>query len=312
MRRVRIGTRGSILAMWQANHIAEQLAKLGVETEIVQIKTSGDRFQSAGINQIGVKGVFIKEIEDALLDGRVDIAVHSMKDVPTEIPKGLLFPAMCERSDPRDCLISRDGKKLAELPQGARIGTSSLRRQAQLRHARPDLSFVELRGNVDTRLRKLEQGQVDAIALAKAGMDRLGWSGRITEVLEAKVCLPAAGQGVLGIESRETDTEIAGVVGQLDHSPTRLEVAVERAVLRELQGGCQVPLGVRARLKNEGIVVDACIASADGSQCLREHSDGCAVEDEQAAGELGKTVARSLLAAGAGKILRLAGRQGAG
>jgi hydroxymethylbilane synthase len=305
---VRIGSRGSMLAAWQAKHIAERLAKLGVQTEIIYIKTSGDRFQQAGVNQIGVKGVFIKEIQDALLDGRVDIAVHSMKDVPTETPSGLAFPAICEREDPRDCLVSRGGEPFDKLPKGARVGTSSLRRQAQLRHARQDLLFMDLRGNVDTRLKKLERGEYDAIVLAKAGLDRLGWSGRITQVLPTEICVPAVGQGVLGIEARTRDVaeggELGAALAKLDHAATRAAVTAERALLRELEGGCQVPLGAWARTEAGELVMDACIASVDGAEYIRKRVVGDAANAEG----LGKKLARAMLEAGAARILQLAGR----
>ncbi|MGC2418987.1 MAG: hydroxymethylbilane synthase, partial [Candidatus Acidiferrales bacterium] len=208
MTRLRIGTRGSSLALWQANHIADSLAKLhGVETELVRIRTSGDGLQSASVAQVndaigaeGGKGIFIKEIEDALLSGAVDLAVHSMKDVPTETPAGLAFAAITRREDPRDCLISRGGLALDALPRGARVGTSSLRRQAQLRHHRPNLDVADLRGNVDTRIRKLESGEFDAIVLAMAGVTRLGASAKVTQIFDEDLMLPAVGQGALGIE----------------------------------------------------------------------------------------------------------------
>jgi len=305
---VRIGSRGSMLAAWQAKHIAERLAKFGVKTEIVYIKTSGDRFHQAGVNQIGVKGVFIKEIEDALLDGRVDIAVHSMKDVPTETPMGLAFPAICEGEDRRDCLVSRSGEAFSKLPEGARVGTSSLRRQAQLRHARADLAFNELRGNVDTRLQKVERGEYDAIVLAKAGLDRLGWSGRITQILPTDICLPAVGQGVLGVEARERDItgdgELGAILAKLDHAATRAAVTAERALLRELEGGCQVPLGAWAREEAGEFVMDACIASVDGADYIRNRAAG----NPNSAEALGKKLAREMLDAGAARILQLAGR----
>ncbi len=308
MKPVRIGSRGSMLAAWQAKHIAQRLADLNVETEIIYIKTSGDRFRQAGINQIGVKGVFIKEIEDALLDGRVDIAVHSMKDVPTETPAGLAFPAICEREDPRDCLVSRNGETFDKLPKAALVGTSSLRRQAQLRHTRTDLAFVDLRGNVDTRLQKLQRGECDAIVLAKAGLDRLGWSGRITQILPTDICLPAVGQGVLGIEAREHDvaegSELGAAFKKLDHAATRAAVSAERALLRELEGGCQVPLGAWAREEAGEFVMDACIASVGGADYIRKRAAGSAGWAEA----LGKALARTMLDAGAARILQLAGR----
>lgn len=309
MKAVRIGSRGSMLAKWQANHIAERFAEYGIATEIIYIKTSGDRFQQAGVNQIGVKGVFIKEIEDALLDGRVDVAVHSMKDVPTETPAGLMIAAICEREDPRDCLLSHGGRRFASLAKGARVGTGSLRRQAQLRHARPDLEYVELRGNVDTRLRKLDDGDYAAIVLAKAGLDRLGLSERVTEVFSAETCLPAVGQGALGIEARtEHDARLGEALKKLDHAATNAAVTAERALLRELEGGCQVPLGAWARSEDSELVLDACIVSVDGAEYIRKRSTGKAEEAES----LGRGLAREMIAAGGGKILRMAGRNVAG
>jgi hydroxymethylbilane synthase len=306
---VRIGSRGSMLATWQAKHIAARLASLGMQAEIIYIKTSGDKFQQAGINQIGVKGVFIKEIEDALLENRVDIAVHSMKDVPTETPAGLSFPAICEREDPRDCLISRDGKDFASLAAGARVGTSSLRRVAQLRHARPELTFTDLRGNVDTRLQKLERGDYDAIVLAKAGLDRLSWNARISEVLPPEQCLPAVGQGALGIETRVgLDPEVAAAIAKLEDAPTRMAVTAERALLRELEGGCQVPLGAWARFEDGKLVMDACVASIDGKDYIHQRADSHGAEGVAEAELFGRRVARELIAAGAGRILQLAGR----
>ena len=306
---VRIGSRGSMLATWQAKHIASRLAQLGVETETIYIKTSGDKFQQAGINQIGVKGVFIKEIEDALLENRVDIAVHSMKDVPTETPAGLSFPAICEREDPRDCLISRDGKNFAALLANAKVGTSSLRRMAQLRHARPELTFTDLRGNVDTRLQKLERGDYDAIVLAKAGMDRLSWSAKISEVISADICLPAVGQGALGIEARANlDPAVLAAVAKLNHTPTRLAVSAERALLKELEGGCQVPLGAWARFENGQMILDACVASTDGKDYIRKREGSVATGSVNDAESFGRRIAQELIASGAGRILQMAGR----
>jgi hydroxymethylbilane synthase len=302
---VRIGSRGSLLAAWQAKHISDRLAGLGVAAEIVYIKTSGDKFQQAGVNQIGIKGVFIKEIEDALLEGRVDIAVHSMKDVPTETPAGLTFPAICEREDPRDCLVSSGSLRFAKLPPGAQVGTSSLRRQAQLRHARPDLKYLDLRGNVDTRLQKLERGDYDAVVLAKAGLDRLGWGTRISEVISTEVCLPAVGQGALGIEARaELDVEVSAALAKLDHSPTRIAVTAERALLQELEGGCQVPLGAWAQIAGSDLTMDACIASVDGAQYIRRRGSGRADEAES----IGRKLAREMIVAGGAEILQQAGR----
>ena len=309
MKPLRIGTRGSALALWQANHIRERLAQLhGIESEIVRIRTSGDNFATASIAQLnaqsGMKGVFIKEIEDALLGGAVDLAVHSMKDVPTETPAGLIFSAITKREDARDCLISRNGRSLQHLPPGARIGTSSLRRQAQLRHFRSDLEMADLRGNVDTRLKKLAAGDFDAIVLAMAGVNRLGASSQITQVLGPETMLPAVGQGALGIETRADDRETSQFASALDDAETRACVAAERALLRELEGGCQVPLGAYARNEGSEILLEAVVFSLDGKEFVRGEDRGPAASAE----EIGKRLARNLIERGADRILRLAGR----
>jgi hydroxymethylbilane synthase len=309
MKLLRIGTRGSALALWQANHVKDKLAELhGVHAEIVRIQTSGDRFQSASLAQIGAeagtKGVFIKEIEDALLAGRVDLAVHSMKDVPTEIPDGLMFTAIPKREDPRDCLISRTGIALNDLSVGARIGTSSLRRQAQLRHCRHDLEVVDVRGNVETRIKKLDTGEFDAIVLATAGVNRLGLASRITLVFETDVMLPAVGQGALGIETRENDAQTSRLVAALDDIDTRACVRAERALLRELQGGCQVPLGAAGRILDGILRLEAGVFSADGSDYVRCDESGSPRE----ARAIGIRLGQSLIEKGADRILRLAGR----
>src|SRR6202043_3247868 len=221
MKHLRIGTRGSVLAKWQAEFVRKQIFQAtGVEGEIVIIKTSGDKLQQTSLSQIGGQGIFIKELEDALLEESIDIAVHSVKDIPTEVPPHLSFPAVCRREDVRDCLVSGNGATLANLRQGARVGTGSLRRQAQLRHIRPDLDVRDLRGNVDTRLRKVESGEYDAVMLAKAGLDRLGWSNRISEILSPDVCMPAVGQGALGIECRASDEEISAALEKLNDAET--------------------------------------------------------------------------------------------
>lgn len=310
--RLRIGTRGSSLALWQANHIAELLAKLhGVETELVRIRTSGDRLQSASVGQVneaigaeGGKGIFIKEIEDALLSGAVDLAVHSMKDVPTEMPPGLAFPAITRREDPRDCLISRNGLAFDALPQGARIGTSSLRRQAQLRHHRPDLDVVDLRGNVDTRIRKLEGGGFDAIVLAMAGVNRLGAKDKVTQIFDEDLMLPAVGQGALGIETRADDSQTSRFVAALDHDETRSCITAERALLHELRGGCQVPLGAWGRFRNGELHLEAAVFSAAGSECVHFDETGSPAE----AVAIGIRLAQILVDAGADRILHLQGR----
>ncbi len=305
MRPLRIGSRGSLLALWQANFVRGRLfATRGASAEVVVIKTSGDRAPQARIARLGLKGVFIKELEDALLDRRTDLAVHSMKDVPTEIPAGLAFPAVCKREDVRDCLIARDGLGLRDLPHGARVGTSSLRRQSQLRHHRPDLDLHELRGNVDTRIRKLEQGDYDAIVLAKAGLDRLGWSGKISEVISPEVLLPAAGQGALGIEARAGDHDVLELLAGLDDPETRTGIAAERALLAALEGGCQLPLGAWGRIEQGQLVLDACVLSVDGTDYLRRRAAGSPEDPEQ----VGRELARMMLDAGADRILQLAGR----
>jgi hydroxymethylbilane synthase len=305
LKALRIGSRGSALALWQANHIGARLAELhGVESEIIRIQTSGDHFQGTAISQIGTKGVFIKEVEDALLAGTIDLAVHSMKDVPTETPPGLTFPAISKREDVRDCFISHRGIALEKLPAGSRVGTSSLRRQSQLLLYRSDLQPVELRGNVDTRMRKVAEGAYDGIILAKAGVDRLGMSDKITEVLSTEIMLPAVGQGALGIETREADRQISRLVAAFDDEATRQCVTAERALLRELEGGCQVPLGAWARLGAGGLLLEACVLSPDGKEHLRREQSG-APEDAE---KIGKRLGQILLDAGADRILRLAGR----
>jgi hydroxymethylbilane synthase len=306
VRHLRIGTRGSLLAKWQAEFVRKQLfASAGVETEIVIIKTSGDKEQIAPLSQIGGKGIFIKELEEALLEETIDLAVHSVKDVPTDIPSRLMFPAVCRREDVRDCLVGANGATLASLRQGARVGTGSLRRQAQLRHLRPDLDVRDLRGNVDTRLRKVESGEYEAVMLAKAGLDRLGWSGRITETLSPEVFLPAVGQGAIGVECRLKDTEAADVVGVLDDAETRTAIIAERSLLSAVQGGCQVPLGAWARIERGELVLEACVCSIDGLQYIKQRATST---PEQAA-ELGGHMATLLMEAGAQSILEEVSRQ---
>jgi len=247
--KLRIGSRGSQLALWQAHHIAGLLRGQGNEVEIEIIKTTGDRLQEVTFAQVGSKGMFTKEIEEALAEGRVDLAVHSLKDLPTELPGLFVLAATPPRVDPRDVFVSLKYKTLAELPQGARVGTSSQRRKAQLKALRPDIEAVEFRGNVDTRLRKLAEGQVDAILLAAAGLDRLEKTEWVRERLEPKDFCPAAGQGALGIETRRGDAATIAAVTFLDDAATRFAVTAERAALAALGGGCQVPFGIHCRLK---------------------------------------------------------------
>lgn len=306
MRHLRIGTRGSLLAKWQAEWVRKQLfASAGVEAEIVIIKTSGDKMQVAPLAQIGGKGIFIKELEEALLEEAIDLAVHSVKDVPTDTPSRLMFPSVCRREDVRDCLVGPSGTTLATLREGARVGTGSLRRQAQLRHIRPDLDVRDLRGNVDTRLRKAESGEYEAVMLAKAGLDRLGWSARITETLSPEIFLPAVGQGAIAIECRLRDTEAAELVGRLDDAETRTAIIAERALLAALQGGCQVPLGAWARIERGELVMEACVCSVDGTQYVRQR----ATATLEQAGELGAHMANLLREAGAQSILEEVSRQ---
>lgn len=304
MRVVRIGTRGSALAHWQAEFVRAGLAAHGVEAELVIIRTSGDRDGQSSLRVIGGKGVFTKELEDALVDARIDLAVHSMKDMPTSVPSGLDIAAICEREDVRDALVSSDALKLDQLRSGARIGTSSLRRQAQLRHYRGDLEMVDMRGNVDTRLSKLARGDYDAIVLAKAGLDRLGRSGQITEVLAPEICLPAAGQGAIGIEMRSGEPELAGAVGKLNHAASQLAVEAERAVLASLESGCQVPIGAWCRMESGALRIDACVLSPDGSEAIRESRTG----STDNATALGHSLGAALVERGAGRLLRLAER----
>src|ERR1700737_150519 len=275
MKHLRIGTRGSLLAKWQAEFVRKQIFQAtGIEGEIIILKTTGDKMQQSALSQIGGKGIFIKELEDALLEESIDIAVHSVKDIPTEVPPRLSFPAICRREDVRDCLVSANGATLVNLRYGARVGTGSLRRQAQLRHARPDLDVRDLRGNVDTRLRKVESGEYDAVMLAKAGLDRLGWASPISENISPAVCMPAVGQGAIAADCRLADNEAAEVLGTLDDAETRTAIIAERALLSALQGGCQVPIGVWARAEREEFVLEACVCSVDGAQVLRQRPPG--------------------------------------
>jgi hydroxymethylbilane synthase len=273
-----------------------------MEAEIVIIKTSGDKMAQAPLTQIGGKGIFIKELEEALLEETIDLAVHSVKDIPTDIPSRLMFPAVCRRGDVRDCLV---GSTLENLRQGARVGTSSLRRQAQLKHLRPDLDLRDLRGNVDTRLRKVESGEYEAVMVAKAGLDRLGLSKRIAEVLTPEVCMPAVGQGAIAVQCRLKDTEAGDLLAPLDDAETRTAIIAERALLAALQGGCQVPLGAWARVERGELVMDACVCSVDGVQYVKQRASAPL---DQAA-ELGEHMARILIEAGARSILEEVSRQ---
>lgn len=306
MKAIRIGTRGSMLAKWQAEFVRRKILEAtGIDAEIVVIKTTGDKLQQAPFSQIAGKGVFIKELEEALLDEQVDLAVHSVKDIPTDVPSRLCFPVICRRDDTRDCLVAAKNETLATLRQGARVGTSSLRRHAQVRHVRPDLDVRELRGNVDTRLRKVESGEYDAILLAKAGLDRLGWSNRISEVLSPEVCMPAVGQGALGVQARLKDHDIADALAPLDDYETRQSIVAERALLAALEGGCQVPLGAWARFERGELIIDAVVCSPDGAQHIRQR----ATAPPEQARELGARLAQILIESGAREILQEVYRQ---
>ena len=296
-----IGTRGSRLAVWQAEWVQARLQELApdVTINLKRIKTSGDRIVDVPLATMGGKGLFVKEIEEALLNGDIDLAVHSMKDVPTVLPAALEIVCIPAREDARDVLISHDGSRLERLAQGARIGTSSLRRQAQLLCHRPDLRIEMLRGNLDTRLRKLREGEYDAIVLAAAGLQRMGWESEVTEYLPVTVSLPAIGQGALGLEGRRDDTFVRKLVFGLDHLPTRTTVTAERTLLDRLQGGCQLPVAAHAVIKQDRLSMDGLIASLDGRRIVRSSIQGLIPD----ARSLGIELAEKLLADGGESIL---------
>lgn len=290
-----IASRGSQLALWQARWVEGQLTARGHQCRIEIIKTTGDKITDVPLAKVGTKGLFTKEIEEALLDGRADLAVHSLKDLPTELPEGLVIAAVPEREDPRDAVV---GKRLDELPRGARVGTSSLRRSAQLRKLRPDLLIESVRGNVDTRLRKLDEGQYDSILLAAAGLKRLGWGARIAEILPADAMCSAVGQGALAIETRAAGPGF-DAVRVLDHAATHAAVAAERGVLAALGGGCQVPIGAHATVEGRRVRLLGVVVSPDGTELVRAQAEG-AVEEAEA---LGRRLGAELLAKGAQRIL---------
>jgi hydroxymethylbilane synthase len=303
---LRIGTRGSLLAKWQAEYVRKQILQAtGIDSELIVIKTTGDKTLQSSLSLIGGKGIFIKELEEALLEGSIDLAVHSVKDIPTDTSPRFSFPAICRREDVRDCLVSGNGTTLANLRQGARVGTGSLRRQAQLRHLRPDLDVRDLRGNVDTRLRKVESGEYDAAVLAKAGLDRLGCNHRISETFAPEVCMPAVGQGAIGVECRAADGQTAAALEKLDDADTRTAIIAERALLSALQGGCQVPIGAWARVDRGELIMDACVCSVDGAQYVKQHAKA----PREEARALGQRLAQMLIDAGAQAILEEASRQ---
>jgi len=297
-----IGTRGSQLALWQAEWVQRQLKQIAPDLSVVlkRIQTSGDKIQDVPLAKVGGKGLFVKEIEEALLRKDIDLAVHSMKDLPAVLPAGLLIICVPEREDPRDALLAGEKKKLDALPLGARVGTSSLRRQAQLLYVRPDLQIKMLRGNVDTRLRKLQENHFDAIVLAASGLKRLGWDEHITECLPVDVSLPAIGQGALGIEGREDDGFVRVLLSRLEHQQTRVTVTAERALLKRLEGGCQVPIAGHAVLQGENLTLDGLVISLDGKRYVRYSLSGLMSEAES----LGRKVAEGLLDRGAQPILQ--------
>ena len=290
-----IASRGSQLALWQARWVGGRLSALGHQSRIEIIKTTGDKITDVPLAKVGGKGLFTKEIEEALLDGRADLAVHSLKDLPTELPEGLVLAAVPEREDARDAVV---GNRLDELPRGARVGTSSLRRGAQLRKLRPDLVIESVRGNLDTRLRKLDQGQYDAILLAAAGLKRLGWGDRIAEILPADIMCSAVGQGALAIETRASGPGFDAVQA-LDHAPTHAAVTAERGVLAALGGGCQVPIGAHATVQDGRLWLLGVVISPDGSEMVRGESGGPVAE----ADSIGRDLGERLLEQGARRIL---------
>lgn len=299
---VRIATRKSALALWQAEFVKAELLRHhpDIRVELVPMSTQGDKILDTPLAKIGGKGLFVKELETAMLDGRADIAVHSMKDVPVAFPDGLVLQTICQREDPRDAFVSNQFHSLAQLPQGAVVGTSSLRRQCQLKALRPDLTVRDLRGNVNTRLAKLDNGEFAAIILASAGLIRLGFAARIASYIEPEQSLPANGQGAVGIECRSDDKAIQQLLAPLEHVPTRLCVLAERAMNRRLQGGCQVPIGAFATLKGDKLQLRGLVGSLDGRQIIHAEQSGHAEQAEQ----LGLQVAEELLAQGAGVILQ--------
>lgn len=299
---VRIATRKSPLALWQAEYVRDRLiaAHPGLKVELVKMSTQGDKILDSPLAKIGGKGLFVKELEDGLLSGRADIAVHSMKDVPVELPAGLHLPVICEREDPRDAFVSNRYPGLDALPHGARVGTSSLRRQCQIMARRPDLVISSLRGNVNTRLAKLDAGDFDAVILAAAGLKRLGFERRITAYLDTDVSLPAIGQGAVGIECRRDDPRINGLLAVLDDPDTHIRVAAERAMNHRLEGGCQVPIAGHATLDGETLHLRGLVGAPDGSKMIRGDIRGPRGEAER----LGIALADDLLAQGAAAILK--------
>ncbi|BCR03497.1 porphobilinogen deaminase [Desulfuromonas versatilis] len=302
MKTLRIGTRASQLALWQANWVKSELEKRhpGLEVTLTKIKTQGDKILDVPLAMVGGKGLFVKEIEEAMLRGEVDIAVHSMKDVPTIFPEGLALRCITEREDPRDIVILQPGfKSFRDLPQGARIGTSSLRRKAQLLHLRPDFQMIDIRGNVETRIRKLTEDNLHGVVLAAAGMHRLGFTKQISEYLPEEISTPAIGQGALGLESRIDDAETNALIDFFNHPETAWAVKAERAFLRRLEGGCQVPIGAFGTVKGDQLTLTGFVSDVEGRQLLKK-TVSCQVDEAE---KTGTSLADDLLIKGAGKIL---------
>jgi hydroxymethylbilane synthase len=301
-KQIRIGTRASALALWQAEWVKSELEKKysGTAVTLTKIKTTGDKILDVPLAKVGGKGLFVKEIEEAMLAGEIDIAVHSMKDVPTFFPEGLHLSCITKREDPRDALLTRNKVKFKDLPKGANVGTSSLRRQAQLMNVRPDFVIHQLRGNVDTRLRKLKEGQYDAIILAAAGVKRLGLAENVSEYIAPEISLPAIGQGALGIECRVADRELNDLIAFFNHADTRTCVTGERALLRRLEGGCQVPIACYGEMKNGDLHLTGLVGSVDGKRIIKDAIEGAPDKAEK----LGVTLAEKLLSQGADVILR--------
>jgi len=296
-----IGTRGSMLALWQAEWIKSLIMELNpsLTVELMKIKTTGDKIQDVPLAQVGGKGLFVKEIEEAMMRGEIDLAVHSMKDVPTVLPEELHITCITKREDPRDALISNKYDSLESLPEGATLGTSSLRRSCQIKALRPDINIVSLRGNFDTRIRKLDEGQFDAIILAAAGANRLGLTGRVKQYIGAEVSLPAIAQGAVGIECRKDDDFINSLLAPLSHEESAICVTAERAALLKLEGGCQVPIAAHAVLEGGRLLMKGLVGSVDGSVIIRAEKAG----DPKDAYDIGIALAEDLLSQGADKIL---------
>lgn len=301
MQRLRLGTRGSKLALWQADYVARELVQVvpDIDIEIKIIKTKGDKISEVALSKIGDKGLFTREIENELLAGDIDLAVHSMKDLPTFIVPGLVLGGVLKRENPQDVFISHKGYSLTSLPRNGSVGTSSLRRIAQLRALRPDIRMIDLRGNVETRIKKMEEQDLDGIILAYAGVKRLGLTGQISEMIATDIILPAVGQGAIAIELREEDYDTLEIIYPINDLPTELETMAERAFLRELEGGCQVPIASLARIKGNILFMEGLVASMDGQRVIKDTQTG----DLNRAVEIGRSLAQSLLDRGAHSIL---------